>query len=166
METIARVPPTVADAVADPAGNIPPVIPSDCRKVGDGLWLVNWDSYLARNWDGTTINKWGYTGPSVSSVVRFVKSKAAYGIGFRGEGLQSTPTNQLDTSVLPNPTHPWVPGTVYNIRTSGEELFQSPAGTQEIRTPAAMVGTSGERGTSDHNGLLTTLKWKAKISHG
>lgn len=146
VETIARVPRTVADAVADVAGNIPPVLPDEVTKCGDGMWKVDWDAYLSRSWDKVSMSKYPYSAPSVTSVVRFVRSKEHYGTGFKGQGLQSTPRNQLDTSAVPNPAHPWVLGTIDNVRVRGEDLFQSPAGTQEIRAPAAMVGTGGGMG--------------------
>lgn len=144
VETIARVPQTVANAVADIRGNIPRVYPEDVTKVGDGLWRVNWDTYLSRNWDQSTgTGKYMYSGPSIKSVMRFVRNKAQYGRGFKGQEVVTTPANQLDTSATPNPAHPWVPGTTDNLRIRGEDLFQSPAGSQPL---TEMVGTGGQAG--------------------
>jgi len=147
VTTIARVPVPVAEAVAGPGGTLPAVSPDDIiAKRGDGVWKVDWDVYLSRNWKQVHESLYDYNPPTVNSVLALVISKNRYGAGYNKLLQSGTPLNQLDTSATPRPWGTWVPGTIDNVKIRGQELFQSPAHTHDQGEPAAFEGTGGTGG--------------------
>lgn len=157
--TIVRVPIPIANAVADPAGDLPPVLPQDVGgRWGSGLWKINWHQYLTDNYSG---KNWVLP-PNMPAFNQMYNNLHLFGAGYNIANNPQTPNN-LNTSGATAEGQPWVTTTVHNwpkefVEPGGESIFSSPASTNAdstSRPPSSMFGP-GDVGDGVVNVLFGT----------
>jgi len=106
-ETIVRVPQQVANSVADPAEELPPVEAKDIDKqVAQGVWHIKWGQYLEEHYRGS---KYQPSTPNILPMSAYLREEGQYG------PIQQGTPNNLGASGAPQYGQPWVPPTHYNV---------------------------------------------------